>query len=262
MTAESKSPVAVCLIAGNEAARVRRALDSVAGWASEIIVVTDEKTKDGTDQIAASYGAKVFREPWNGHAAHRNFASAQATQPWLLALDADEEISPALRDEIIQTTSRAEINSELAACSFPRCTFYCGRWIRHGDWYPDEKVRLWRRGQAHWSGSPHEKLTVQGPVGRLRGDLLHYSMDSLEHQVKKTVSSAEYFVQQCEDQKRKVRFADLVFRPPWRFVRSYFFRRGFLDGWQGFAIAWMTAFYTFFRYARVREKRTLHLKTD
>jgi glycosyltransferase involved in cell wall biosynthesis len=246
----TRLPISVCLIAGNEAHRLRRTLNSVTGWTSEIIVVTDNNVTDGTGEIAASCGAKVFCEPWKGHAAHRNFASEKASQPWLLAIDADEVVSPELRDDIRRVFASDKI-ADWAAFSLPRCTFYHGRWIRHGDWYPDRKVRLWRRGQGHWQGSPHEKLIVEGRIGRMRGELLHYSMESLEHQIKKTISTADYFLQQCEVRGRKVSFADLAFRPWWSFFRGYFLRLGLLDGWQGYVIAWMTAFYTFLRYAKV-----------
>ena len=247
-------PISVCLIAGNEAHRLRRTLNSVTGWTSEIIVVTDNNVTDGTGEIAASCGAKVFCEPWKGHAAHRNFASEKASQPWLLAIDADEVVSPELRDDIRRVFASDKI-ADWAAFSLPRCTFYHGRWIRHGDWYPDRKVRLWRRGQGHWQGSPHEKLIVEGRIGRMRGELLHYSMESLEHQIKKTISTADYFLQQCEARGRKVSFADLAFRPWWSFFRGYFLRLGLLDDWQGYVIAWMTAFYTFLRYAKVYDTR-------
>ncbi|MGA9453416.1 MAG: glycosyltransferase family 2 protein [Verrucomicrobiia bacterium] len=255
-------PISVCMIAGNEAHRIRRALESVAGWTGEIIVVTDHNVTDGTGEIAVSCGAKVFCEPWQGHAAHRNFASGKASQPWLLAIDADEVVSPELRDEIRQVFVSGKM-ADRAAFSLPRCTIYHGRWIRHGDWYPDRKVRLWRRGQGRWSDTQlHETLVAEGRVGRLRNDLLHYSMESLEHQTRKTLSSVEDFVHECEKRGRSVRVIDLAFRPWWRFVRGYFLKLGFLDGWQGYTIAWMTAFYTFLRYASVREhqlqKRVSH----
>ncbi|MDE3067838.1 MAG: glycosyltransferase family 2 protein [Verrucomicrobiota bacterium] len=250
--AESPLPISVCIIASNEGRRIRRALDSVAGWVAEIVVVIDDKVTDGTDKIAESYGAKIFSRLWEGHAVHRNFASGKATQPWHFALDVDEVVSPKLRAEIVRVISGADASPDSAvAYGFPRCTFYHGRWIRHGDWYPDRKVRIWRREAGRWEGSPHEKLIVQGRVQWLHGDLLHYSMESLEHIIKKTISTADYFLQQYEAQGRKVSFADLAFRPWWSFFRSYFLRLGFLDGWQGYVIAWMTSFYTFLRYAKV-----------
>ena len=251
MTTE-RLPLSVCMMAGNEAQRIRRALDSVAGWVAEIVVVTDDKVTDGTGGIAQSYGAKVFCRPWEGHAVHRNFASQQATQPWLFALDVDEVVSPGLQEEIARLMAKADARPDApAAYGFPRCTFYHGRWIRHGDWYPDRKIRIWRRESGRWEGSPHEKLVVQGRVEWLSGDLLHYSMESLEHQIKKTISTADYFLQQCRTRGRRVGFVDLAFRPWWSFFRSYCLRLGFLDGWQGYVIACMTAFYTFLRYAKV-----------
>lgn len=251
----NRLPISVCIVAGNEAHRIRRALESVAGWASEIVVVTDENVTDGTEEIAASYGAKVIREPWKGISGHRNLASEKATQPWLLALDADEVVSPALRAEIIQTTTATDARESVsyAAYGFPRCTLFFGRWIRHGDWYPDRIVRLWQNGRGHWSGNLHEKLIVQGSIGYMRGEILHYSMESLEQRIKKTLKYADIFARTCAEQGRTVTFLDLLVRPPWRFWRAYLFRLGFLDGWQGFTIAWLAAFYTFLRYAKARE---------
>jgi glycosyltransferase involved in cell wall biosynthesis len=254
VTANQSLPISVCLVAGNEAARIRRALDSVSGWTSEIIVATDEKTTDGTDKIAESYGAKVFRQPWKGHAAHRNFASEKATQSWLLALDADEVVPSTLRDEMIQTISHVGENSKFAAYSFPRLSFFCGKWIRHGDWYPDRKVRLWRRGQAYWTGgSLHEKLVVQGAIGKLRGDLLHYSMENLDHHTRKSITVSNLFLNRELERQRRANVFELWFRPWWRFVRGYVLRLGFLDGWQGYVIARMIAFETFLRYAKICE---------
>ncbi len=127
-----------------------------------------------------SYGAKVISQPWHGHAAHRNFASAHATQPWLLAIDADEVVSEKLRDEIIAAFQNHG-SAPPAAYSFPRLSFFCGRWIRHGNWYPDRKVRLWRKDTGQWEGDPHEKLVLRGTVVRLRADLLHFSNENIDH---------------------------------------------------------------------------------
>jgi glycosyltransferase involved in cell wall biosynthesis len=257
VTAPTKLPISVCMIAGNEARRIRRALDSVSGWAAEIIVVTDDKVTDGTEQIAEACGAKVFRQPWQGHSAHRNFASEKAAQPWLLGLDADEVVSPELRDEIQKLFSGPEKFRLFTAFSFPRCTFFCGRWIRHGDWYPDRKVRLWQRDRARWDGAHlHEKLAVDGKVGTLSGDLLHYSMDSLDHFTRKSITVSNLFVRQKMERGAPSSLPEMWIRPWWRFVRGYFLRRGFLDGWQGYVIARMVAFETFLRYAKLCEAQT------
>ena len=249
MTAEKKSPVSVCIIAGNEAARIRRALDSVADWTSEIIVVINDDVNDGTDKIAESFGAKVFREPWKGHIAQKNSAAQKAAQPWLLNLDADEEVSPALRDEMQRAMAAP---GDHAAFCFPRITKFCGRWIRHGDWHPDRQTRLWRRGAAEWGGvDPHDKLLVRGSVGKLHHDLLHYNAERIDHQIAKISRYSEDFLRDALARGRGASSFNLFVRPAWRFVRSYFFRLGFLDGWQGCYIAWMTAFYTATRYAKV-----------
>jgi len=251
MTIESRLPISVCIIADNEANRIRRALDSVAGWTSEIIVVLNDNVSDGTDKIAAGFGAKVFREPWKGHIAQKNSALAKAGGEWVLGLDADEAVSRELQAEIRRLFARPEKTGTFAAFNFPRCTIYCGRWIRHGDWYPDRQTRLWRRGAANWGGiDPHDKLCVQGAVGRLTGDLLHDSMESMEQQFRKTIAYANDFARHCAERKRTIFFPALFFHPWWRFLRAYVLRLGFLDGWQGFAIARVIAIYTFLRYLR------------
>ncbi len=252
--AETRLPISVCLIAANEAHRIRGALESVAPWTSEIIVVLNDDVNDGTDKIAESFGAKVFREPWKGHVAQKNSAAEKASREWIFGLDADEVVSPALRDEIQKLFSTPEKIKPIVAFSFPRCTFYSGRWIRHGDWYPDRKVRLWRRGQAKWGGSnPHDTIIVNGRTEILISVLLHYSMEDLNHLIRKTISYTDTIAQQKFESGQHVGLFTLWFRPFWRFVRGYFLRLGFLDGWQGFSVAWLGAFYTFLRYAKVRE---------
>lgn len=252
VTASERLPISVCIIAGNEAARIRRALASVAGWTAEIVLVINDDVNDGTDKIAESFGARVFREPWKGHIAQKNSVAQKAGQEWILGLDADEEVSAALRDEIQKLFSLPERLRSQDAYSFPRCSFYCGRWIRHGDWYPDRKVRLWRRGRGEWGGvDPHDAVMVNGTVGRLRSDLLHYTMENLNHHLRKTANYSDIFARQKSG--RKVGLAELWFRPWWRFVRGYILRLGFLDGWQGYAVARLASLETFLRYAKIRE---------
>jgi glycosyltransferase involved in cell wall biosynthesis len=239
------------LISGAEAGRISRALTSVADWTSEIIVVLNQEAQDGTDQIASRFGAKVFRESWKGFLAQKNSAAQKASQPWLLGLDADEAVSEELRCEI---TALFEHGATCSAYSFPRCTFYFGRWIRHGDWYPDRCTRLWQRCKAKWAGiDPHAALLVDGRVGKLKQPLLHYTAETLEQQLAKTDRYAEEFARQCLSAGKRVGTLDIVLRPFWRFFRAYVLRLGFLDGWQGYTIARMAAFYTLLRYTKARE---------
>ncbi len=249
-------PLSVCMISGAEAPRIGRALESIAPLAREIIVVLNEEVNDGTDEIARSFGAKVFREPWKGHIAQKRSAAEKAAELWLLGLDADEVVSPELQEEIRITLNEPARNNGIAAFSFPRRSWYCGRWIGHGDWYPDRQTRLWRAGQANWGGlDPHDRLIVQGQVGKLRADLHHYSNQSIARQIAKISVYHQEYVRQHLAQGRPAGWIELVVRPCWRFVRAYFLRLGFLDGWQGFYIAALSSFSTLTRYALVREAR-------
>src|SRR6266566_3056687 len=179
-------PISVCMISGPEAHRIGRTLESVAGWTSELVVVLNEEVNDGTEEIVQQCGGKVFREPWKGYVGQKNSVAEKATCPWILALDADEEVPEALWAEIATTIQKPGLNAAYAAFEFPRCSFYCGRWIRHGDWYPDRVLRLWLREKGRWVGDePHARLEVSGRVGRLRADLLHYSNESIAGQIAK-----------------------------------------------------------------------------
>jgi glycosyltransferase involved in cell wall biosynthesis len=251
----SKLPISVCIVSGAEAHRIGKALESVVEWVSEIIVVLDDRAQDDTEAVVARYGGRVFREPWKGFIGQKNSVMEKASQPWVLGLDADEVVSPSLQSELHRLFATAP--PAKAGYSFPRCTFYLGRWIRHGDWYPDRCTRLWQRGRGRWAGvDPHAKPEVDGPVAELHSDLLHYSMESYEHLIAKTMAYADEFAKHCAAGNQRVTTLDLMVRPTYRFFRAYVFRLGFLDSWQGYSIAWMTAFYTFLRYAKVKAAQT------
>jgi glycosyltransferase involved in cell wall biosynthesis len=242
------------MISGAEAHRIGRALESVAGWTRELVVVLNEEVRDSTDKIVGQYGGKVFREPWKGHIAQKNSALSKASSAWILGLDADEVVSPELRAEIERTLTNAGEAEHFAAFSFPRLCWYCGRWIRHGDWYPDRQVRLWQRGHACWAGiDPHDKLVVDGRIGLLRADLHHYSRESINAHLQKIIPFSDEFVRQQARSGGRPGLIGLAVRPLWRFIRAYFFRLGLLDGWPGYYIACHTAFATMVRYAKLRE---------
>ena len=247
-------PVSVCVISGAERARIGRALESVAGWTREIIVVLNQEVADGTDEVARQFGAQVFREPWKGFRDQKNSATTKAGQDWIFNLDADEVVSPELKAELQSLFADPARLQSFAAYSVPRLCWYCGRWIRHGDWYPDRSTRIWRRGQAEWGGgNVHERLVVRGKVGRLRGDLHHFSRESINAHLAKIAPFSDEFVRARPDAATGL--FDLTVRPLWRFIRAYFFRLGMLDGWPGYYIACHTAFATMVRYAKLREAR-------
>jgi glycosyltransferase involved in cell wall biosynthesis len=245
----NRLPLSVCM-----ANRIGKALASVAEWTSEIVVVLNEEVTDDTEKIAKSHGARVVREPWKGMIAQKASVAAKATKDWILDLDADEVVSDELRDEIQRALADKSLNERVGAFNYPRLSWYCGRWIRHGDWYPDRQNRLWRRGRAHWGGvDPHAKLLVDGEVKKLRGKLLHYSNDSINRQIQKIIPFSDEFVRQYVAHNSSTGIFDLAVRPMWRFVRAYVFRAGFLDGWPGYYLAWFHAFSTVARYAKIRE---------
>lgn len=252
----SRLPISVCMISGAEAGRIGRALESISDWTAETVVVLNQEVQDGTEEIAARHGAKVIREAWKGHKAQKNSVAEKASHAWILGLDADEAVSNELREEIEDLFASGSLLQNYAAFSFPRLSWFCGRWIRHGDWYPDRQTRLWRRGRACWGGEdPHDKLVVEGRIGKLREDLQHYSSESINGRLKKISQFSDEFVRQRASAGGNQGIFDLAVRPFWRFFRGYFVRLGFLDGWPGYYIACHMAFSTMVRYAKIREAR-------
>ena len=247
-------PLSVVIVAKNEASNLPRCLASVQGWVAEIVVALNDTTDD-SEALARKAGAAVHYLPWQGYRDTKNAALALATHPWVLSLDADEEVSPALRDAIAGFFSRGD-QAHFAAARFPRKVWFIDRWITHGDWYPDLSLRLLNRNHARWGGDEfvHEKVVCEGPVATLRGDLHHYSFPSLASHVAKINPFADLFVRQQQARGSRFSTAAAVFRPFWRFFRAYILRRGFLDGYPGFYIAHATAFGAFVRYSRLYEE--------
>jgi glycosyltransferase involved in cell wall biosynthesis len=247
-----KLPVSVCLVSGAEAQRIGRALKSVADWTSEIVVVLNQEVTDGTAEIAAQFGARVIRHPWQGFRDQKNLALTYAQQPWVLALDADEEVSPALREEIARFFHGQ--HQHAVGASFPRKVWFLGRWITHGDWYPDRVLRLFRRDQGKWGGSSeHCHIELDGAACKLRGDLHHYTNPTIASYVQKMPYYADLFLERQLAARVVWSAPAAVVRAVWRFFRAYFFRLGFLDGYPGFFIAASTAYATLVRHSRLFE---------
>ncbi len=251
MSDPAKLPLSLAIIAHNEAANLRRCLESAAPLASEIVVVLNDST-DGTEAIAREFGATIFHETWHGHRDQKNIALDKTTQPWVLAIDADEELSPKLIQSIREFVSKDGEGHDGA--EFPRKVWYLGRWIKHGDWYPDWSLRLIRCGKGRWTGSrEHDKMVVDGTVKRLDGDLHHYSFRDMDHQLSKIPYFADIYLARMLDRGEKWNAPSVIFRSLWRFFRAYFIRLGILDGFPGFYIAWFQAFSTFYRHAKLYE---------
>jgi len=246
-------PLSVAIIAKNEAHNLPRCLASVRGWVAEIVVLLND-TSDTSEAIARAAGAAVHHQPWLGYRDTKNAATALTRETWVLSVDADEEVSPALRAAITAFLTRPDVDA-FAGAQFPRKVWFIDRWIRHGDWYPDYSLRLFHRDRARWGGDAvvHEKIEAKGPVATLRGDLHHYSFPELASHVGKINPFADLFVRQQQGAGRRFSLMAAILRPAWRFFRAYFLKRGCLDGFPGFYIAWATAFGTFVRYSRLYE---------
>jgi glycosyltransferase involved in cell wall biosynthesis len=218
------------------------------------MVVVLNNTTDDSAAIAAGHGARVVEAEWLGFRDTKNFALDKATQPWVLALDADEEISGALHDEISRFLSKDGESIHFAGADFPRKSWFLGRWIKHGDWYPDRCLRLFRADSGRWGGDPaHTRVIVKGKVARLRSDLHHYSYPTLPDQIWKMSRQSDDFLRYQSAAGRRWSLAQALFRPAWRFLRAYVLRAGFLDGFPGFYIAASTSFGTLLRYSRLYE---------
>ena len=201
-------------------------------------------------ELLAKLGAKVYDSPWPGFAKQKNLATEKASHDWILSLDADEALSEGLEAELWHIKKHG---AQFDAYTMPRLAQYLGRWILHSGWYPDRKIRLYRRDKATWVGDfVHESVQTTGTIGRLEGQILHYTCQSLAEHMRTMDRYTTLAAEQIIYQKRKITWLRLIADPPWTFIRTYFFKAGFLDGLEGLAIAYMAAFYNFLKYAKAR----------
>ncbi len=246
------TPVSVALIAKDAARTLDGVLASVA-WADDVVIILDERTSDASEDIARRHGARVERHPWRGHVAQKNVALAAARHEWVLSLDADEEVSPALQ-QALASWRAAPPDPAVAGYEVSRLSYHLGRWIRHGGWYPDVKLRLVDRRRARWVGlDPHDRLEVEGVVRRLAGDLHHYSYADLHDHLARSERYSTIAAQAMYDAGRRASWLDILVRPPWRFVSGYFVLGGVFDGAAGFAIAYVGAMGVAAKYLKLRE---------
>jgi len=250
--AKDPPPVSLAVTACNEQARLASCLRSADGLVREIIVV-DSGSIDGTVALAESAGARVLHQEWLGHSAQKQVALDACTQSWVLILDADEQVSESLAESIRRFFESGD-SEWYHGCRFNRRIRFLGRWITHGDWYPDTKLRLVRRDKARMGGNAaHDTVLVEGAVKHLRGDLLHDSYPTIRSYLDKIMPFADEFTNRGLAEGRRWSLVPNLLRPLWRFLRAYILRLGFLDGFPGFWIAFATAFSVFVRYSRAYE---------
>jgi|SRR5215471_1011390 len=245
--------ISAIVITFNEEHNIAAALESLS-WADEIVIVDAEST-DRTAEIASRFTDRIFVRSWPGYSAQKNFAAEQANNDWVFSLDADERVSPQLMNAILNLRDRSE--PEAAGFEMARRTFYLGRWIRHSGWWPDRKVRLYDRHRARWRGDfVHESLEVNGSIGQLDGDLLHYTVrDASEHHLRMDRYTT-LAAQDLYNNGTHKSVGSLVVGPLIVFLRSYIFKLGFLDGVPGLAIARFAAHYEFLKNLKLWEMRS------
>lgn len=239
--------LSVTVITKNEANFIRACLDSVR-WADEIIVV-DSGSTDGTVEICREYTDKILLTDWPGPGAQRNRAAALATNGWVLALDADEYLTPELEGEI-----RAVIagDPEPAAFKMARLSSYCGRYMRHSGWWPDYIVRLYRRDRARFNAELiHDHLVVDGPVGALKSHLMHEAFEDLEDVLQKVNHYSSDGARVMHGRGRRAGLSTAILHGFWSFFHTYVVRVGFLDGREGFMLAVSNAEGTYYKYLKL-----------
>jgi glycosyltransferase involved in cell wall biosynthesis len=242
-----------CLITLNEENNLRRCLKSCADLADEIVVL-DSGSVDATEKIAREFGARFEHQAWLGYVGQKNRVLSLAARDWIFSLDADEELSPELRDEIRRFKTVGKVGPDVAGFDMPRCVFYEGRWIRHGDWYPDRLVRWFRRDRARFAGGRvHERLEISGRVVSLHGELHHYSFrDATDHRARCEHYARLWAEGKFEAGQTAGPFAP-AFHAAFRWFRGCILRRGFLDGAPGWHIAAFCALETLWKYKLLRE---------
>lgn len=239
----------VTVITKNEAADIADALRSVA-WADEIIVV-DSQSDDETAAIARQFTDRVIVREWPGYIAQKNYAASIGRNDWILSIDADERVTPALAGEIRRVMSAA---SSCAGYRMPRVTWHLGKWIRSTDWYPDYQLRLYDRRAAEWTGRyVHESVAARGPIGYLKGELQHFAYrdiaDHLETIDRYTTDAAR----QMREDGRRAGLLQVAAHPPLAFLRNYVLKRGFTQGAAGLVVSALNSYYVFLKFAKLWE---------
>ncbi|MBC5992896.1 glycosyltransferase family 2 protein [Pontibacter sp. SD6] len=240
--------LSVTIITFNEEQNIERCLKSVEDIADEVVVV-DSFSTDRTKEICLSYGVKFIQNSFTGYSEQKNFANASASFDYILSLDADE----ALTDELRQSILTVKNNWTADAYRMNRLTNYRGKWIKHSGWYPDRKLRLFDKTKGSWKGQLHESIVTEpgAKVEYLKGDILHYYSYNVKQHVDQINKYTGIYMNEMWQKGKKTSVLAVVVKPPFRFFRTYFLQLGFLDGFNGFFIAGLSAYTVFLKYAKL-----------
>ena len=244
--------LSVVIITFNEEKNITRCLESIQGIADDTVVV-DSFSTDKTEELCKTFGVRFIQHRFDGHIEQKNWAITQAKYPHILSLDADETIDGTLKKSILEIKN----NWQYDGYYINRITNYCGKWIYHCGWYPDRKLRLWDSSKGKWGGiNPHDKYELakgDENTGRLQGNLLHYSYYSIEGHRKQTDKFSSISANALFSQGKKTNFINLYISPVVKFIRSYLFQLGILDGYYGFMISKISAHSTYLKYSKLKE---------
>jgi glycosyltransferase involved in cell wall biosynthesis len=243
--------ISVVIITLNEERNILRCLQSVKDIADEIIVV-DSFSTDKTEDICINQNVKFIKTEWKGYSETKNFANNMAINDYIFSIDADEAVSDILKESIVIMKN----NSNPAnVYSLNRLTNYCGKWIKHSGWYPDSKFRIWKNGIAKWEGELHENLVFNSNFKTeiLKGDLLHFSYYSITDHIKQFNKFTDIGALQAFQNHKKANLWIALYKSNWKFIRDYFFKFGFLDGYYGYVICKLSSKATFLKYLKIIE---------
>lgn len=241
--------ISTVIITYNEEKNIRRCIESVLPVSDEVVVV-DSFSKDKTKEIAESLGAKFVEHAFDGHIQQKNYAITQASNDYVLSLDADEALSAELQAEILKVKN----NFTADGYYFNRLTNYAGKWIRHCGWYPDQKLRLWYAPKGKWTGrNPHDRFEMEkgAKLVHLKGDLLHYSIEDVAHHLRTIESFSSIAAEAMLEKRKKNAVFHMLLNPAFKFIRNYFLKGGFLDGKEGFLVCWYSAYATYLKYYKL-----------
>ncbi len=248
--------LSVVVITLNEERNIGRCLKSLRFSQKPEVLVVDAGSLDGTAALARKMGARVLTRPWRGYADQKNWALGRCKGDWILSLDADEELTPALAREIEGTAAEAPVG--LDGYFLKRRAFFLGKWIRHCGWWPDSQLRLLRRGKGKFTDRPvHEGLEVKGWTRELAEPMNHYAYETLRQYLDKMNRYSDLFLRDVKPKKKFLWRFYLAFMPFWTFFRMYALKGGFLDGWHGLVVCGLSAFHDFAKYAKLWEREVL-----
>jgi glycosyltransferase involved in cell wall biosynthesis len=258
-TQHKRASIGAFIVCMNEEHQIRRCLESVK-WCDSIVVV-DSGSTDKTLEICKEYGCTIYQQAWPGYVEQKRFALSKCTTEWVLNLDADEEVSPQLQNEIELLLNKDD--GSINGHQLSRVVYFLDKWWRAGGWYPEFRLRLCRRAATTWGGTdPHEKASVTGRISRLQGELHHYTYTNFNHQIRTLNTYSSQAAQSMFSRGKRATILKMFINPCGRFIKWYLIKRGYREGFPGLIIAVIEAFYVFLKYVKLWEMEKAEKKLN